>query len=215
MGRARARPAAHRVDRVVDVDDLGVVERAHDVVHAVDALDVAEEVVAEPLPLRRAAHEPRDVDDLEMRRVLIQRLPDRGEVVVPRVGQRAARLVGLDRAKGVVLGGDRLLREQVEERALADVGQPDHAHLERVAAAPEARGGRLDRRVRLFGRHLELRAGRARREARRAVSGRGGVRATSRVAELASRRSAGSTLVPARAAVGRVAAEHNPYARGW
>ena len=39
----------------------------------------------------------------------------------------AASLGRLDGAEGVVLRGHALLREQVEERTLADVGQPDQA----------------------------------------------------------------------------------------
>ena len=48
-------------------------------------------------------------------------------------------VVRLDRAEGEVLGGDAHLGERVEERALADVGHADDAHLFGVVAARESK----------------------------------------------------------------------------
>ncbi len=58
---------AQRVDGFVDVGDIGVLEAAHDVQDGVDAADVPEELVAEPLALRRPSHQAGDVDDLDGR----------------------------------------------------------------------------------------------------------------------------------------------------
>ena len=59
--------------------------------------------------------------------------------------------VGLDRAEGVVLGGDVQVREGIEGRGLAHVGQADDPHLQGVAGpTPE---GHLFFLLFLFGRH--------------------------------------------------------------
>ena len=42
---------------------------------------------------------------------------------------RASPLVGVNGAEGVVLCGDGLLRQQVEEGGLSHVGETDNAHL--------------------------------------------------------------------------------------
>ncbi len=56
----------HRVDGAVRVRHLRMLERAYDVHHRVHLADVAEEAIAEALSLVRAAHEPGDVDDVEV-----------------------------------------------------------------------------------------------------------------------------------------------------
>ena len=56
---------AARVDRAFDVDDVFVLEAADDLHDGVGLADVGEELVAEALALRRAAHESGDVHELE------------------------------------------------------------------------------------------------------------------------------------------------------
>ena len=116
-----------------------------------------QESVAEPGALARAPHEPGDVRAPEVRRVLALGLPHADEVVVPRIGHGAARVGRLDRAERVVLRRDRLLREQVEEATLADVGQADDAHLQVGLDTAEACGERrASVLLLLLGRHPEL-----------------------------------------------------------
>ena len=52
------------IDRVLDVDDVVVLEAAHDVGDGVGLADVGEELVAEALALGGAAHEAGDVDEV-------------------------------------------------------------------------------------------------------------------------------------------------------
>src|SRR3546814_2233680 len=64
--------------------------------------DVAEELVAEPFALRRAAHEAGDVDEGELRRDDLLAARDAGQLVEPRIGDRDVADVRLDRAEGIV-----------------------------------------------------------------------------------------------------------------
>ena len=52
-----------RVDLVFDMLDVVILETAQDVDDGIDFADVAEELVAQPFALRRAAHQPGDVDE--------------------------------------------------------------------------------------------------------------------------------------------------------
>jgi hypothetical protein len=119
----------HRVDAVLDVDDVGVVKGAHDVKDPVDGGDVGEEGVAEALAGGGALDQARDVDDLEEGGRLGLGLVERAEPAEALVGDVDARVVGVDCAKGEVLGRDGQLRERVEERRLADVGEANDADL--------------------------------------------------------------------------------------
>ncbi len=114
-----------RVDAVLDVHDVRVLEAARDLHDRVDLADVRQELVAEPLALVRAAHEARDVDEVDRGRhdaLGVHHGVERGEARI-RHGHDAD--VRLDRAEGIVrrLGLGR--RERVEERGLADVGEAD------------------------------------------------------------------------------------------
>src|SRR5207237_501838 len=57
---------ARRIDGVLDVHDVRVLEGADDVEDGVGLANVGQELVAEALALRRAAHQSRDVDDFEV-----------------------------------------------------------------------------------------------------------------------------------------------------
>src|SRR3546814_9261516 len=57
-----------RVDPVLDMLDVVILETAQDVDDRVNLADVAEELVAQPFALRRAAHQPRAVDEGELGR---------------------------------------------------------------------------------------------------------------------------------------------------
>ena len=125
------RDVARGVDRPLHVDDVAVLEAADDLEDRVRVADVREELVAEPLALARALHEPRDVDELDRRVDDVLRVDHVREDREARVGDGHDRRVRLDRAEGEVLRL-RVLRagEGVEEGGLADVGQADDADVE-------------------------------------------------------------------------------------
>ena len=68
-----------RRDLAVDVDDVAVLEGAHDLADRVGLTDVGEELVAQPLPLGRAAHDAGDVDEGDRRRQDLLAPEDLGE----------------------------------------------------------------------------------------------------------------------------------------
>ncbi len=88
-----------RIDLAGHVHDVGVLEAAHDVSDRVDFADVREELVAEPLALRRARDEAGDVDELDRRRNDFLRLHDVGERLQARIGHRHDADVRIDRAE--------------------------------------------------------------------------------------------------------------------
>ena len=129
-----------RIDLARDVDDVGIVEAAHDVRDRVALADVREELVAQSFALARAGDQSGDVDELDGRGDGLLRLGDRGQRVETRIGDLDDADVGLDRAEGIVLGRDSGLGEGVEERRLADVGQADDAAFQRHRSVPVRRG---------------------------------------------------------------------------
>jgi hypothetical protein len=114
---------ARRIHRAIDVDDVGVVEAAHHVHDGVGLADVAQERIAAALTLRRALHEPGDVDELHRRLYRPLRLHHFGECIEPFVGHGDHADVGVDGAEGVVGGLGFRGRQGVEEGGFADVGE--------------------------------------------------------------------------------------------
>src|SRR3546814_16833717 len=82
--------------------DVVILETAQDMDDRIDFADVAEELVAEPFALRRAAHEAGDVDEGELRRDDLLAARDAGQLVEPRIGDRAVADFRTDRAAGMV-----------------------------------------------------------------------------------------------------------------
>src|SRR3546814_11284531 len=78
--------------------DVVILETAQDMDDRIDFADVAAELVAEPFALRRAAHEAGDVAEGELRRDDLFAARDAGQLVAPRIGDRAVADVRLDRA---------------------------------------------------------------------------------------------------------------------
>jgi len=120
-----------RIDLALDVGDVAVLEAAHHVRDRIDLADVGEELVAEALAFRGAAHQAGDIDEGEPRRHDLRRLGERRQRIEPRVRHRHLADVRLDGAERIV----RRLRgrgrgQRIEERRFADVRQPDDAALE-------------------------------------------------------------------------------------
>jgi hypothetical protein len=121
---------AHRVHRAHHVRDIGILEAAHHVHDGVRLADVREELVAKPFALRRALHEPGDVNELHHRRHGFPWFDDVGNAVQTRVGHFYHPDVRLDGAERVVLGGGARGCQCVEKRGLPHVGKTDDSELQ-------------------------------------------------------------------------------------
>ena len=111
--------------------DVAVLETAHDMRDRVAFAYIGEKLIAEPLALRGAAHQPGNVDEREPGRNDRLRSGDFREPPEPRVRHRHIADIGLDGGEGII---GRLRRrglgQRVEERRLADVRQADDAAFE-------------------------------------------------------------------------------------
>ena len=92
------------------MDDVFVAEAAQHMRDRVDLTDMAKKLVAEALALRRAAHEARDVDELQLGMDDLRRLAEPGADFEPFVGHGHSADVGLDRAERIVRCLGRLSR---------------------------------------------------------------------------------------------------------
>lgn len=109
--------------------DVAVVEAAQHVDDGVRVADVAQELVAQPLALRGALDQTRDVDDLDRRGDHAPGVVDLGQADEPLVGHGDDAHVGFDRAEGEVGRLGLCVGEAVEKRRLAHVGQAHDAAL--------------------------------------------------------------------------------------
>ena len=113
------------------MDDVVVLEAPDDVQYRVALADVREELVPEPFALRRALDETGDIGELDRRAYYLLRAYDLRKRLEAGILDLDYRRVGLDRAERIVLGGCLLLlRECVEKRGLADVGEAHDAYIE-------------------------------------------------------------------------------------
>ena len=120
-----------RVDAVVDMGDVGVLEAAHHVRDGIDLADIAEKLVAQAFALRGAAHQPGDVDEGQPCRHDLRGFRQRRKLAQPRIGHRHLADIGLDGAERIVRRLRRRgLGQGVEERRLAHIGQTDDAAFE-------------------------------------------------------------------------------------
>ena len=115
------------VDLAVDVGDVLVAEHPGHLADRGGLADVGEELVAQPLPLRGAADDAGDVDELDGRGQHLGRAEDLGELRQPGVGDADDADVGLDRRERVVRREHVVLGQGVEEGRLAGVGESDDA----------------------------------------------------------------------------------------
>jgi hypothetical protein len=117
-----------RVDAVLDVGDVVVLEAAQHVGDGVHLADVRQELVAEALALGGAAHEAGDIDERQARRDGLPRLGNGGQLVEPLVGHAHLADVRLDGAERIIGGLCRCrLRQRVEQGGFADVRQTHDA----------------------------------------------------------------------------------------
>src|SRR5690606_24202413 len=116
-----------RVDLVVDVDDVAILEAAHHVADRVDFADVGQELVAQPLARGRAGDQAGDVDKFDRGRNALLRLDDLRQRGQPGIRHRVHPHVRLDGAEREVGRGDARLGKCIEEGRLANVAQADDA----------------------------------------------------------------------------------------
>ena len=115
------------VHLAVDVGDVVVAEDPGDLADRGRLADVGEELVAQPLPLRGAAHDAGDVHELDRGRHQSARTRTARQARQPRVGYADDADVRLDRRERVVRREHVVLGQRVEERGLAGVGKSDDA----------------------------------------------------------------------------------------
>ena len=107
-----------------------IVGETPDHVHdGIGLTDVLQELVAKPFTLRRALHQPGDVDELHGRRQRALGLHDLGQLRQTGVGHFHHADVGVDRAEGIVRRFSLGRGQGVEKRRFADVGEADDAKL--------------------------------------------------------------------------------------
>ena len=120
-----------RGDLALDMGDVAILEATHHMRDRVDLADRGEELVAEALALGCAAHQARDVDEGQPGRNDLRRFRDFGQLVEPGVGHRDFADIRLDGAERIVGRLRRRgLRQCVEQRRLADIGQSDDTAFE-------------------------------------------------------------------------------------
>ena len=112
------------------MDDIFILEAAHDLDHGVGLADVGKELVAEAFAFRCAADQSGDIDKFDGRGNHLLRFVhffEHGQAVV-RYGDDAD--IGLDGGKRVVCGKRRFLRGQrVKQCGFPNIGQPDDSSL--------------------------------------------------------------------------------------
>ncbi len=118
---------ADGIDAAVNVDDVLILKTAHHMHNGVHLSDMRQELVAQPLTLRRAFDQTRYIDELNHRRCVFFGLIHLCQHIQPAVGDGDNAHVGFDSAERIV----RRLRARggngVEQRAFAHVGQSDNA----------------------------------------------------------------------------------------
>ena len=90
------------IDAVLDVGDVVILEAAQNVSDRVDLADVRQELVAQALALRRATHQPGDVNERKRVGMIALRPCNRRQRCQARVGHADFADVRLDGAEGIV-----------------------------------------------------------------------------------------------------------------
>ena len=149
--------------------DVVILEAAQNMDDRVNFADIGEELVAQPLPLGRAAHQAGNVDEAQLRFDDLGAAADPGDGLQPIVGHRHAALIGFDRAEGIVRRLRRLrFGERIEQGGLAHIGKADDtATKTHLNALYDRCDGRADSALRAQRPALGKRRSRQRRRRRR------------------------------------------------
>ena len=108
--------------------DLVVFETAHHVRDGVDLANIAEELIAQPLPFGGAANETRNIDKCQPRRHDRRRFRERRKSFQPLIGHCHFTDIRLNGAKWIIGSLRRRgFRQRVEEGRFADIRQADDA----------------------------------------------------------------------------------------
>src|SRR6202040_1190259 len=125
-----------------DMGDVAILEAAHDMGDRIAFADISQKLIAEPFALRGAAHEARYIDKRKPGWNDFLGACDFRQSFEPRVWHRDIAGIGFDGAKGIIRGlRRRRLRQRVEERRFADVGQTNDAAFETHGSNSLASGG--------------------------------------------------------------------------
>ena len=107
--------------------DVVVFEAAHDMGDRIDFAEMTEKLIAEPLPFRGAAHQPRDIDEFELGRDDLRRFGEAGAHRQTLIGYRDPPDIRLARRERIFRRLCRLRRGQrVEQRRFPDIRQADN-----------------------------------------------------------------------------------------
>ena len=116
---------AGRVDAALDMHDIVVHKAAHDMHNRIHLADVRKELVAKPLSLGRAAHQPGDIHKLNRRGRVLLRVVHLSQLVQTLVRHSHDADIRLDGAERIVCRLRPRVCDGVEQRAFAHVGQTD------------------------------------------------------------------------------------------
>lgn len=119
-----------RIDLVVDVNDVVVLEAAHHVADGFGFADVGQELVAQTFTFRRAFHQAGDVDEFHGGWQNALRLDDLGQLIQTRIGHRhhtGVRFNGAEREVGCF---NARFGQRVEQGGFAYVRQADDTAFE-------------------------------------------------------------------------------------
>ena len=114
----------------------------------VDLAQMAEKLVAEPLPLRGAAHQPGDIDEFELGRHDLRRFREAGADLEALVRHRDPADIGFDRVENgyFVASAAWVAVKRVEQGRLADIRQADDPQLKPMRQPSVMTGVRTGKR---------------------------------------------------------------------
>ena len=121
---------------------IAIFETAQHMGNGIAFADVGQKLVAQPFALGRTPHQSRDIDKGHPRGNDLPGRSNRRQFVQPVIRHSHLAHVRLDGAERKIrrLRGRRPC-QRVEKRGLADIRQPDDAHLEAHAIFPQGFGG--------------------------------------------------------------------------
>ena len=113
------------------MNDIVVLEAAHDVSDGVALADVGQEFVAQTFAFAGTGDKSGNIDEFGDGVQDALRIDDCGELGQTIIGHRHDADVGFDGAKRIIFGGDFGARERIKQRRFADIGQTHDSTLKR------------------------------------------------------------------------------------